>query len=138
MSDNHQVPVSVFEQGGPNPYRKFFTGETLLSMLVEPNDGVFNCPIGNVTFRPGARTNWHKHSGGQILLVLEGLGRYCERGGRIRILRPGDVVKIPPEVEHWHGADERIGMVHISIETNVPNNKAEWLEPVTDEDYRAF
>lgn len=129
MSDNHQVPVSVFEQGGPNPYRKFFTGETLLSMLVEPNDGVFNCPIGNVTFTPGARTNWHKHSGGQILLVLEGLGRYCERGGRIRILRPGDVVKIPPEVEHWHGADERIGMVHISIETNVPNNKAEWLDP---------
>ena len=97
MSDNHQVPVSVFEQGGPNPYGKFFTGETLLSMLVEPNDGVFNCPIGNVTFRPGARTNWHKHSGGQILLVLEGLGRYCERGGTIRILRPGDVVKIPPK-----------------------------------------
>ena len=111
MSDNHQVPVSVFEQGGPNPYRKFFTGETLLSMLVEPNDGVFNCPIGNVTFTPGARTNWHKHSGGQILLLLEGLGRYCERGG---------------------------GMVHISIETNVPNNKAEWLEPVTDEEYQAF
>lgn len=135
---DHSIPVSVFDQGGPNPYGKFFTGETLLSMLVTPTDHVFNCPIGNITFKPGTRTNWHKHTGGQILLVTGGLGRYCERGGRIRILRPGDVVKIPPHVEHWHGADDKIGMTHLSIETNAPENKSEWLEPVTDADYAAF
>ena len=131
------IPTSVFPRGDINPYGKFFTGESFLTMLSEPDD-VWNCPIGYVTFKPGARTNWHKHSGGQILLVTAGLGRYCERGGRVRILRPGDVVRIPPNVEHWHGADDRIGMIHISIETNVPDNKSEWLAPVTHAEYGAF
>lgn len=131
-----KAPIdTIFEQGEVNPYGKFFTGQTYLTML-NPNDEVFNAPIGNVTFEPGARTNWHKHSGGQILLVLSGEGRYQERGKEIQILHKGDVVRIAPSVEHWHGASPDSWFTHISVETNAPNNKAEWLESVKDEEYK--
>lgn len=135
MDKTPKAPIdTVFSQGDLNPYGKFFTGTTYLTML-SSNDDVFNAPIGNVTFEPKARTNWHKHSGGQILLVLAGQGRYQERGGEIRIIKKGDVVRINPDVEHWHGADVDSWMTHISVETNVPNNKATWLEAVSDEEY---
>ncbi len=127
---------TVFAQGPVNPYSKFFTGTSYLSMLSEGDD-TFNCPIGNVTFEPGTRTHWHTHSGGQILLVLAGEGLYCERGQKPRVIRKGDVIRIPPEVEHWHGAGPHTWMTHISVETNVPHNKAQWLEPVSDADYLA-
>lgn len=126
---------TVFEQGEKNPYGKYFTGQTYLTML-SANDPVFNAPIGNVTFEPGARTNWHKHSGGQILLVTGGTGRYQERGGNIRILNKGDVVRIAPDMEHWHGAAPDSWFTHISIETNMPNNTVTWLEPVTNDRYK--
>ncbi|CCZ22733.1 cupin domain protein [Acetobacter sp. CAG:977] len=126
---------TVFEQGVPNPYGEFFTGQTYLKRLSE-NDGVWNSSIANVTFEPGARTHWHKHSGGQILLVLGGEGRYVERGSEARILKKGDVVRIPPAVEHWHGAAPNSWFVHISVETNLPDNKTDWLEPVTDAEYK--
>lgn len=131
-----QAPIdTVFEQGEPNPYGKFFTGQTYLNML-SAKDGTFNAPIGNVTFEPGARTNWHKHSGGQILLVLGGEGRYQERGGEIQILHKGDVVRIPPQAEHWHGAAPDSWFTHISVETNVPDNQTTWLEPVNAKEYK--
>ncbi len=125
---------TIFAQGGPNPYGKFFTGQTYLTMLSE-GGAPWNCPVGNVTFEPGARTNWHKHSGGQILLVTAGEGRYCERGQQPRIIKKGDVVRIPPDVEHWHGSAPGSWMTHISIESNALNSKTEWLEPVSDADY---
>lgn len=131
-----KAPIdTIFEQGEANPYGKFFTGQTYLTML-NNNDEVFNAPVGNVTFEPGARTNWHKHSGGQILLVLAGEGRYQERGKPIQVLHKGDVVRIAPNLEHWHGAAPNSWFTHVSIETNVPNNKAEWLEPVFDAEYK--
>lgn len=126
---------TVFAQGNANPYGKFFTGQTYLNMLSN-NDGVFNAPIGNVTFEPGAKTNWHKHTGGQILLVLGGEGRYQERGKEIRILRKGDIVRIAPDVEHWHGAAPESWFTHLSLETNAPKNKVVWLEPVTAGEYK--
>ena len=112
---------TVFGQGEPNPYGKFFRGQTYLKMLVNKDD-VWNSSIGNVTFEPGARTNWHKHTGGQLLLVLDGEGRYQERGGDIRVLKKGDV---PDKC-----------FTHISVETNFPDNKSIWLEHVSDEDYK--
>ena len=124
-----------FVKGEINPYSKFFTGTTHLNMLVTRDD-VFNSSIGNVTFDKGARTNWHKHSGGQILLVTAGEGRYQEKGKEIRILKKGDVVKIPPNVEHWHGAAPDSEFAHISIEPNIPNNQTTWLDPVTDKEYK--
>lgn len=125
---------SIFGEGDPNPYGKFFTGQTYLKML-NNKDEVFNAPIANVIFDPGARTNWHKHSGGQILLVTGGEGRYQERGKMLRILHKGDVVRIAPDIEHWHGAAPESRFAHISIETNGADNQAVWLEPVSDTEY---
>lgn len=140
MAQNDKVEVkkapidTIFAQGEVNPYGKFFTGMSYLNML-NPNDEVFNCPIGSVTFEPGCRTNVHIHDGGQILLVLAGRGLYCEVGSAPREIKAGDIVRIPPHVKHWHGAAPDSWMIHISIEPNMPNNKATWLEPVSDEDY---
>lgn len=132
-----KAPIdTVFAQGDVNPYGKFFTGTTYLNML-NAKDDVFNAPLGNVTFEPGARTHWHKHAGGQILLVLNGEGRYQERGGKIQILKKGDVVRIAPHVEHWHGAAPDGWFVHVSLETNAhQNGGTDWLDPVTDEQYK--
>ncbi len=132
MAQNLEQP---FAQGDINPYNKFFTGTTYLTRLCE-NDTTWNSSIANVTFEPGARTNWHKHSGGQILLVTAGEGRYQEKGKEIQIIKKGDVVKIPPNVEHWHGASPDGWFAHISIEPNLPNNTTQWLEPVTDKEYK--
>lgn len=132
MANNNIQP---FEKGEINPYSEFFTGETHLNMLVKKDD-VFNSSIGNVTFKKGARTNWHKHSGGQILLVTMGVGRYQERNKEIQELKRGDVVKIPPNVEHWHGAAPNSEFAHISIETNIPNNVTTWLDKVSDNEYK--
>lgn len=126
---------TVFAQGPVNPYGKFFTGTSYLTMLSE-NDAVFNAPIGNVTFEPGTRTFWHKHTGGQILLVISGEGRYQEKGKPVQIIKKGDVVRIAPNVEHWHGGGLTTWMTHISVETNVPNNQSQWLDPVTDAEYK--
>lgn len=131
MAEELNQPFAI---GEINPYSKYFTGITHLNMLVT-RDETFNSSIGNVTFDAGARTNWHKHSGGQILLVTAGEGRYQEKGKDIQILKKGDVVKIPPNVEHWHGAAPDSNFAHISIEPNIPNNETTWLEPVTDKEY---
>lgn len=126
---------NVFGVGEPNPYSEFFTGQTYLQRLVAKDD-IFNSSIANVTFEAGARTNWHKHSGGQILLVIDGEGRYQEEGKEIQILHKGDIVKIAPNVKHWHGASPNSDFIHISVETNIPNNQTDWLEPVSDEEYK--
>ncbi len=126
---------TVFGQGEENPYGEFFSGQTYLKRLSE-NDNIWNSSLANVTFEPGARTNWHKHSGGQILLVIGGEGRYQERGGKIRVLHKGDVVRIAPDIEHWHGASPNSWFTHISVETNLPNNTSTWLEPVNEQEYK--
>lgn len=126
---------TIFKQGEPNPYGQFFTGQTYLNML-SVKDNVWNAPVADVTFEPGARTNWHKHSGGQILLVISGEGRYQEKGGEPRILHPGDVVRIPLNVEHWHGAAPNSWFSHVSIETNGADNQVTWLDAVSDNEYK--
>lgn len=124
-----------FDKGEINPYNQYFTGTTYLNMLCTKDD-IWNASIGNVTFEPGARTNWHKHSGGQILLVTYGEGRYQKKDSSLKVLKEGDVVKIPPNVEHWHGAAPNKSFSHISIETNIPKNTTTWLNPVKDEEYK--
>lgn len=92
--------------------------------------------IGNVTFEPGCRNNWHiHHKGGQILLVTNGRGYYQEWGKPVQELKPGDVVNIPPEVKHWHGAAKDSWFCHLAIEVPAKDASNEWLEPVSDEDY---
>jgi quercetin dioxygenase-like cupin family protein len=126
----------IFSKGEklPSEFSNNFVGQAWLQMLV-PHGTEFNCPIGNVTFEPGCRNNWHKHAGGQILLVTGGRGWYQEDGKPAQELHPGDVVKIPANVKHWHGAVKDSWFVHLSIETNFQSGPAEWLEPVADEEY---
>jgi quercetin dioxygenase-like cupin family protein len=126
----------IFEKGEklPEEVSKYFSGNVWLNMLV-PRDDEFNCPIGNVTFEPGCRNNWHKHPGGQILLITGGRGYYQEEGKQAQELKPGDVVKISPDIKHWHGAAHDSWFVHLSVETNAETGPAVWIEPVNDEEY---
>jgi len=112
-----------------------FTGTAWLQMLVI-NDSIYNTSIGNVTFEPGARTNWHKHPGGQILLVTDGSGYYQEKGKPAEIIQKGDIVKIPLDTEHWHGAASDYSLTHIAISPNTDKGSVVWLQAVTDEEYK--
>lgn len=112
-----------------------FVGTAWVNYLVE-TDTTHNVNMGSVTFEPGARTNWHSHKGGQILLVIEGKGLYQEKGKPIKIIKKGNVIKCPPNIEHWHGATPNEAMTHIAIGTNTNTGGAVWLDPVKDEDYK--
>jgi quercetin dioxygenase-like cupin family protein len=91
---------------------------------------------GIVTFEPRARTAWHTHPLGQTLIVTAGLGLVQEWGKPVQVIRPGDVVWIPPGVKHWHGATPTNGMSHIAIAEALDDKTVAWLEKVTDEQYR--
>ena len=90
-----------------------------------------------VTFEPGARTAWHTHPLGQTLIVTGGCGRAQRWGGAIEEIRPGDVVWFPPNEKHWHGASATTAMTHIAIQEALDGTFVEWMEHVTDEQYRA-
>ena len=107
-----------------------FSGEVWLKMLTG-----MPCPVANVTFAPACRNNWHTHRGGQILLVTAGRGYYQEWGKEARELRAGDVVEIPAEVKHWHGAAPDSWFSHIAMEIHPELGPATWLEPVSEEEY---
>jgi 4-carboxymuconolactone decarboxylase len=111
-----------------------FTGTAWLQMLSN-NDTTFNTSIGNVTFEPGARTNWHYHPGGQILIIISGKGLYQEKGKPVRILSKGDIIKCEPNTIHWHGAASDSEMSHLAIGTNPEKGVVVWLQPVSDEEY---
>lgn len=91
---------------------------------------------GIVTFEPGARTAWHTHPLGQTLIVTAGVGRVQHWGGPVQEIRPGDVVWIPPGVKHWHGASATVAMSHIAISESLNGNSVNWMEKVSDEQYR--
>lgn len=123
---------SIFPTGEKNTaFAKYFVGQSWLNMLT--TEGV---AIGNVTFEPKCRNNWHiHHKGGQILLCTAGRGYYQEWGKPARELHSGDVVQIPPEVKHWHGAAPDSYFVHLAVEVPAEGSSNEWLEPVSDEEY---
>lgn len=127
--------LSVFPMGKPNDaFAEYFDGQSYLNMLTTDQ-----IPVGNVTFEPGCRNHWHIHhakeGGGQILLVTAGRGWYQEWGKEARELHPGDVVNIPPEVKHWHGAAKDSWFQHIALEVPGVETSNEWCEKVADEDY---
>jgi quercetin dioxygenase-like cupin family protein len=114
---------------------EWFTG----SVRIEP---LFQAPAparvgaGQVTFEPGARTAWHTHPLGQTLVITAGLGWVQRDGGSIEEVRPGDVVWIPPGEKHWHGATPTTAMTHIAIQESLDGKNGDWLEKVSDEQYR--
>ena len=96
-------------------------------------------PVYNVTFEPACHNNWHihhaKHGGGQMLICVAGRGWYQEYGKEPRELHPGDVVNIPAEVKHWHGAAKDTWFQHLAVEVPGEETGTEWCEPVGDEEY---
>ncbi len=114
---------------------KYFTGLVLQDEVVA-GAAPSRIRATRVSFTPGARTNWHTHPIGQVLYVLSGVGRYQEEGKPPVILQPGDTVVIPPAVRHWHGADSEHLFVHLAmLETTEAGDVAEWMEPVTDQQF---
>ena len=123
---------AVFPRGKENSeYAQYFIGTSYLKMLTAT--GV---PIGNVTFEPGCRNNWHiHHKGGQILLVTGGRGWYQEEGKPAQELQAGDVVNIPAGLKHWHGAAGDSWFAHLAVSVPADGASTEWLEPVSDAEY---
>ncbi|MEX6689909.1 cupin domain-containing protein [Danxiaibacter flavus] len=133
MKDVKQQNALVFPQGEKIANGNF-TGVAYLKTLVEA-DSLNSISVGNVTFEPGARSKWHVHPAGQILLVIDGVGYYQEKGQPKKILRKGDVVKCPPNIAHWHGASIDTAFVQVAI-TGREKGETVWLGGVTDEEYK--
>ena len=116
---------------------EYFTGTVRIDPLFEAPEPASVLGV-SVTFEPGARTAWHTHPLGQILIVTSGLGWTQCCGGPIEEIRPGDVVWCPPGVKHWHGATPTTAMTHLAIqERDVDGKTVDWMEKVSDEQYRA-
>ena len=129
---------NLFGKGQANDaYAQYFSGPSFLNPLAKAGEG--KPFFVNVTFAPACRNNWHIHhakkGGGQVLLCIAGEGWYQEWGKPAKSLRPGDVVEIPPEVKHWHGAKETSWFSHVAIEIPGEESRNEWLEPVDEKDY---
>lgn len=128
---------NIFGLGKENvDFAKYFIGKSYLNPLTNPNETVF---LANVTFEPGTRNNWHIHhaskGGGQILICIAGNGWYQEEGKDAISLSPGDVITIPANIKHWHGAKKDSWFSHIAVEVPGENTSNEWCEKVTDEEY---
>ncbi|PWC38783.1 hypothetical protein TSO221_26215 [Azospirillum sp. TSO22-1] len=113
---------------------QFFTGSVVVDPLY-PANGQTSSSGGLVTFEPGARSAWHTHPAGQVLIITNGTGWVQEEGGTKREIRPGDVIWTPPGVKHWHGATATNGMSHIAITNMADGKNVDWMEKVTDDQY---
>lgn len=137
LKDPASVHGGMFGIGQPNDtYAQYFIGQSYLNVLSKPGDPL---AISNVTFEPGCRNNWHIHraasGGGQVLICVDGEGWYQEAGKPAQSLKPGDVVEIPANVKHWHGAKQNSWFSHLAFEIPGTKTSNEWLEPVDDEAY---
>ena len=111
-----------------------FTGSVRVDPLFAPQ-GPSPTSGAAVTFEPGARSAWHTHPAGQVLVVTAGVGRIQQWGGKVEEIRPGDVIWTPPGVKHWHGAGPTTAMSHLAIQNVVDGKNVTWMEKVTDEQY---
>ena len=118
---------------GPNDY---FTGVVRIDPLFNAADPA-RAVGASVTFEPGARTAWHTHPLGQTLIVTSGKGLAQRWGGSVEEIRPGDVIWFPPGEKHWHGATPTTAMTHMAIQERLDGKTVEWLEQVSEEQYRA-
>ena len=134
-NDSQSKNELIFEKGdkidSPN-----FTGNAWLNNLILA-DSLNQNAVGSVTFEPGARTSWHSHPAGQIILALGGVGYYQEKGKPIEIIRKGEVVKCPHNIPHWHGASPDSEFIQVAI-TGRENGPTVWLKPVSDEEYNSY
>ena len=124
---------------GSQPSRKgpddWFTGSVRIDPLFEAPEPA-RVGGAHVTFEPGARTAWHTHPLGQTLIITSGLGRVQREGGEVEEVRPGDVIWIPPGEKHWHGASPTTAMTHIAVQERLDGKVVDWMEKVSDAQYR--
>ncbi len=127
-------------RAGSRPNRKanpdWFVGNVWQEPIVETPEPARARAV-MVTFQAGARTNWHTHPLGQTLQVMTGVGRVQKLGQPVREIRPGDTVWIAPGEKHWHGAAPQTAMVHLAMHEALNGSHVDWMEPVSDEDYKA-
>ena len=128
----------IIQQSGSQPSTKgpaeYFTGTVRIDPLFQATEPA-RTAAASVTFEPGARTAWHTHPLGQTLIVTAGSGWVQQWGGQIKTIKPGDVVCIPPNEKHWHGATATTAMTHIAIQEALDGKPVDWLEQVSDEQY---
>lgn len=131
-SDKNELDA-IFPKGEKGS-KEWFTGNAYPTGLVAA-DSMYTTLTGNVYFEPGARSHWHTHPSGQILIITDGIGYHQIDGQPIETIKKGDVIKCPPNVRHWHGASPDVGLQQIYIIPNTEKGIVEWMEPVTDKDY---
>jgi quercetin dioxygenase-like cupin family protein len=134
MERRMEIKKSGSQPSGKGP-ADWFTGVVRIDPLFQPT-GPARAAGNAVTFEPGARTAWHTHPLGQTLIVIMGCGRAQRDGGPIEEIRPGDVISFAPGEKHWHGAAPTSAMTHIAIQEALEGKAVEWMEKVTEEQYR--
>lgn len=135
--ENKSTELQAIFQKGEKGVADHFTGNAWNTALVA-NDSTYNTVIGNVYFEPGARSNWHTHPSGQILIITDGVGYHQIKGEPKQTIRKGDVIKCPPNVLHWHGASPDTGMQQMYILPKTEKGIVTWLQKVTDEEYNGI
>jgi 4-carboxymuconolactone decarboxylase len=128
--------LELFPKGQQLP-KDWFSGNAFLTPLVA-KDKNNDFSAGSITFETGARTNWHTHPKGQVLIVIEGAGFYQEKSKAAQPIKKGDVINIPENIEHWHGASATSEMIHIAITNYKDDVQVTWLKAVTDEEYNSI
>ena len=134
ISQTIKITRSGSQPPSQGPF-EHFTGSVRIDPLFTENPPA-HMSGSSITFEPGARTAWHVHTLGQILIPTAGKGWVQQWGGQIQEIRPGDVVWIPPGVKHWHGATPTTSMTHIALQESLNGKTVEWMEKVTDEEYK--
>lgn len=129
----HHELDAIFPKGEAGP-EQYFTGKAWNYGLLAP-DSANNTLLGNVYFEPGARSNWHTHPAGQILVITDGVGYHQVEGKPRETIRKGDVAWCPPNTRHWHGASEDTGLQQMYIVPNTEQGIVNWMEAVSDEQY---
>jgi quercetin dioxygenase-like cupin family protein len=136
---NARNRIMEIKRSGSEPSAKgpadYFTGAVRVDTLFRPQEPA-RTSAAYVTFEPGARTAWHTHPLGQTLIITAGFGWVQREGGPIEDVRPGDVVSFPPGEKHWHGATPTTAMTHIAITETLDGKNVDWMEHVSDEQYR--
>ncbi|RYY15032.1 MAG: cupin domain-containing protein [Chitinophagaceae bacterium] len=126
---------AIFPKGEKGPAENF-TGNAWNIGLVA-DDSTYNTVVGNVYFEPGARSNWHTHPSGQILIITDGIGYHQIKGEPRQTIKKGDVVRCPPNVLHWHGASPDTGLLQMYILPKTEKGIVTWLQKVTDDEYNS-
>ena len=134
-NENSNQVQAIFPRGEKGPAENF-TGNAWNIGLVA-NDTTYNTVVGNVYFESGARSNWHTHPAGQVLIITDGVGYHQIKGQPRQTIKKGDVIKCPPNVLHWHGASPDTGMQQLYILPKTEKGIVTWLQKVTDEEYNS-